>query len=85
MENKNQPAFPFTWTDREGQTCAEAGLTKREYFAGLIMQSLINSQGLVKPQVDQYGRFIQTEVEKFAKLTLVFTDELLKQLEDGKQ
>lgn len=42
--NDGGPAFPLTWQDESqdhlGQMI-EAGLTKREYFAGLAMQALI--------------------------------------------
>lgn len=37
MENSNKPAFSLT----DGQTFANDGLTKREYFAGLAMQGIL--------------------------------------------
>jgi hypothetical protein len=45
MENSNQSAFPVTKEilDLAGSGTNPFGLTKREYFAGLAMQSVITS------------------------------------------
>lgn len=37
---KNVPAFPFAWHDVSQYQYTEAGLTKRELFAALILQGM---------------------------------------------
>lgn len=69
MENKNQPANQATIHQLKGneiETVTFPGLSKREYFAGLAMQGLINNVNSDK--------FIAEAAVKLA-------DELLKQLE----
>lgn len=69
MENKNQPVSPATIHKVKGEeveTVSFPGLSKREYFAGLAMQGLINNVNSDK--------FIAEAAVKLA-------DELLKQLE----
>lgn len=40
MNNAEQSAYPFT-SSCDGYTVGYSGLTKREYFAGLMMQALV--------------------------------------------
>jgi hypothetical protein len=42
MENGKQPIAPQTYT-RDGYNIRLEGLTKREYFAGLAMQSCLSN------------------------------------------
>ena len=39
MKNSDMPAMPHTEYDKDGNL--PAGLTKREYFSGLAMQSIL--------------------------------------------
>lgn len=69
MENKDQPANPATIHKAKGdevETVSFPGLSKREYFAGLALQGLINNVNSDK--------FIAESAVKLA-------EELLKQLE----
>lgn len=75
MENKDQPAFAFEWDGvgedgNVGHFIAN-GLTKREYFAGLAMQSLIPIWVTGKDK----------NLEIVAEQSIKLADELLKQLE----
>ena len=65
MENGKQKAHPFI--NKNGD--AEQGLTKREYFAGLAMQGLVD-------------RHINYEV--IAEHAVEYADALLKELERTK-
>lgn len=72
MNNGKQQAFPSTRKYIDGNTEViniQFGLTKREYFAGLIMQGLIAKEGV----------FIDTDIS--SKKAIEVADELLKQLE----
>lgn len=79
MENKNQPANPATIHKVKGEeveTVSFPGLSKREYFAGLAMQGMITR---IKNEVK-----IETISEipnNVAQWSILFADELLKQLE----
>jgi hypothetical protein len=65
MNNGQQPAFHQT-TDCTGNM---KGLTKREYFAAIALQGVITlANGTESPA-------------EMVKLSIVLTDELLKQLE----
>jgi hypothetical protein len=75
MKNSDLPANPIYYKDRDGQDCLEAGLTKREYFAGLAMQGLMNRQ--FPPAAEMNGKPF---VEWVAQLSCEMADELLKQL-----
>lgn len=55
--------------------CVEIGLTKREYFAGLAMQSLA---GLERQSSESHSKDVASRV---AIQAVFFADELLKQLE----
>ncbi len=71
MENKYLPAFPTQNSDRG----IEKGLTKREYFAGLAMQSMLSCG---------YSEFNTTNEKRIAEIAISQADELLKQLNNGK-
>lgn len=68
-QNKNQPVFP-DFTDREN---CKAGLTKREYFAGLAMQGYVAS---MNP-----GMFKESDAEMVGEQSKMLADGLLKALE----
>lgn len=73
MENSKRSAFTLSGTTLDKQF----GLTKREYFAGLAMQSFISTQ-CPDPR---HGHI---NYEEMAKKSVLASDELLKALEDGK-
>lgn len=78
MENKNQPASPATIHKVKGEeveTVSFPGLSKREHFAGLAMQSLA---GLERQSSESHSKDVASRV---AIQALFFADELLKQLE----
>lgn len=74
IENKNQPAFPVLELKQLGDKmlldCAAAGLSKREYFAGLAMQGLVSNPDI---------KFSST-AENFAKYSVEIADALLAEL-----
>lgn len=79
MENKNQPSNPHTVVVKSDgvsgspiETIEYLGLTKREYFAGLAMQSMAN-------QWDQND----STIKECARRSIKIADELLKQLENA--
>ena len=39
---ENPPAFPFTWVSNDG-TCAESGMTLRDYFAAQVLPTVYNN------------------------------------------
>jgi hypothetical protein len=71
MKNKDLPANPIYYKDRDGQDCLETGLTKREYFAGLAMQGILAR--------DKYP-LSEGEMNAIAELSTYMADQLLKQL-----
>lgn len=69
MSNENQPAFPvFLQEGLSYNSHVDAGVSKREYFAGLAMQGLLAS-----------GRTDNVE-----QAAVLFADHLLKELENSK-
>ena len=78
MENKNnEAAFPREWSsskqnkDAPNQySVAQKGLTKREYFAGIAMNSY--KYWILNPS--------KKEIENYAELCVQVADEILKQL-----
>ena len=79
MKNANQPAAPLSVTDAQlalltanGAQVDIAGLTKREYFAGLAMQALAGSAA-------EYTRFSEMAAD-----AVVIADALLAELERTK-
>jgi hypothetical protein len=67
MENGKQPAFQSSMSD---MTTFHYGLTKREYFAGLVMQALLSSPHL---ETDDH--------EIISKDAVRYADALLKELD----
>ena len=77
MKNGQQSAFPLTY--KQGvPTEVETGLTKREYFAAIAMQGMLSNPNLGILHEGQ--RYIDQIL--LAKSSIVFADELLKQLGD---
>jgi hypothetical protein len=85
IDNKDTPAFPtITWEQLNNGTFVQvtesAGLTKREYFAGLAMQGLLSCI--------EMQRWLQTDPrytgQNFAKVVAInateFADALIEQL-----
>jgi hypothetical protein len=68
MENGNQPAYP---QKKEFIDVDETGLTKREYFAAMAMQGI-----LANASWNDGGN-----PKHVSESSVVFADELLKQLE----
>ena len=58
MRDEHDFAFPQHWTDNDGNGGGYFGLTKREYFAGLAMQGVIQQCAGDRPPAgmsrDQY-------------------------------
>ena len=69
MENERQSAFPITIEDNGNASVTHLGLTKREYFAAMVMQGL-----MACPNVTGSAYIIAQESVEHA-------DELLKALE----
>ena len=70
MEKGNQLIHSFNHS--EGYQGNFDGLTKREYFAGLAMQGLLSRN----------IKMFEPSPEELCLLSVKFSDELLKQLED---
>jgi phytoene dehydrogenase-like protein len=73
--NSEEPVFPFiSQVARGSQDDREfAGLTKREYFAGLFLQGHIAHRGISVPEANISNK-------NTVKMALDLADELLKQL-----
>ena len=69
MENKDRPVNPIT----DETTISQMGLTKREYFAGLALQSFIIAKG-------KYGLYDESRTH-LCQDSVKIADELLNQLE----
>lgn len=67
MKNSEKQVYPL---QNHNGTILQAGLTKREYFAGLAMQGIINQTGIFN------------STEDVCKKSVRIADELLKQLEN---
>ena len=84
MNNSKIPAFPYDLSSFNGLNSdqitdalkAAGGLTKREYFAGLAMQSILVS-------FDTHLRAVHSDHHKVvcAEKSIAFADALLKELE----
>lgn len=96
MKNSEQPAFPKLQEQELNQNSAShgsfktiGGLTKREYFAGKVVNGLLASENEESYFAPTYklnkdltkGEIIESRAEKIANETIRITDELLKQLE----
>lgn len=76
MENSKKSAYPLGVHTSN----ANAGLTKREYFAAMAMQGLLANPRLSDLQTME--RFNgKTVGESLAIISIEYADELLKQLE----
>ena len=91
MKNSDTPAAPlsgnayqdFAAYDETSNTSYNPqcqGLTKREHFAGLAMQNLLNS---FNPY--EQGDFDSSDFKETAKLSVGLADALLKELESKEQ
>ena len=81
MKNSEQPIHPFEVKckcDKTTMMVKNAGLTKREYFAGLAMQGLI-----ANGQMSEHLIFWKSE--ESAKISVFFADALLAELEKPQQ
>lgn len=91
MNNASKPAKPITWTEKQmvsptglmqDVARVEFGLTKREYFAGLVIQGLLSNK---PPHIDRtnYGAGVEQtrkNIKEFVEHGINIADELLKQL-----
>lgn len=78
MKNADKPINPVLTQSPSLQNETSLGLTKREYFAGLAMQGMLaNPNGVM----NKNGDWVRSPSD-FAKHAILFTDELLEQLED---
>lgn len=70
MENKDQPAYP---NPGGAELYAAAGLTKRELIAAMAMQGIVSALA-ASPK-------IITDRVEVAKISIMYADELLTQLQ----
>lgn len=90
MSKANEPAFPEIRTTETpsrffeavyGNVSSSGGLTKREYFAAMAMQSLINNPVLERRMLNQ------SKAEQFeamvARSAMFYADALIAELEKG--
>lgn len=73
----NELAFPML--DPSGGGYTQYGLTKREYFAAMAMQALIQHYGLPKRIDNEFSN--PDELDSLLTGCTKIADELLKQLE----
>ena len=67
MENGKQEAFGFAAQLNNGESIYSAGLTKREYFAAMAMQGLVDrhiSYEVVAEHAVKYGDALLKELDK---------------------
>lgn len=76
MENGNYPAFPGMYENRDNSIAYEPGLTKREYFAAIAMQGMINGDS-VPPDIAGED----WDMQKMAEYSIKAADALLEELE----
>ena len=69
MKNADKPINPVLTQSPSLQNETSLGLTKREYFAGLAMQGLLNNTAFT--------------VKFIASMSVQIAEELLKQLENS--
>jgi len=91
MKNADKPINPVLTQSPSLQNDTSLGLTKREYLAGLAMQSLINVTGIKKETlISKIRRFLGLNewsvnhgfnFQNISKSSIEIADELLKQLE----
>lgn len=88
MENSKTPAFPHMVIETDaidGSTIRNIeydGLTKREYFAGLVLQGLLANQNTAHQINIAFGKVDSNKANIIVTNTAInIADELLKQLE----
>ena len=72
---KNEPAFPLKKDGPGGYEEKWYGLTKREYFAAMVMQGLLDKVDI--------ERFIERDVGHVARTAVYTADALIAELEKG--
>lgn len=77
MNNSEEQVFPVIKTIHTSEY--KAGLTKREYFAGLAMQAILSTLDKWK---DEGGK--QLNADDVSKLAITASDSLLEKLEENK-
>lgn len=81
MKNGENLIHSFNHTaDMEGNF---KGLTKREYFAGLAMQAILSNPDMLRGKIHNEENNGKTLSEVVIKDCLIYTDELLKQLDQS--
>lgn len=80
-ENTKHAAFPLYVTGEQQQAddLLNTGLTKREYFAAMAMQALVNAY----PPKLNISENSWTNIDIISTASIKLADELLKQLTDG--
>jgi hypothetical protein len=76
MNNGNNPISPIV--SAEGWLCC-TGLTKREYFAAMAMQGLVNQQAPIDRVINEDKRILTI---KIAEAAVILADATLKKLEE---
>jgi hypothetical protein len=78
MKNSEKTAYPIV-----GSAFSDSykGLTKREYFAGLAMQAILSNPDMLRGKINNQENNGKTLAEVVINDCLIYTDELLKQLE----
>jgi hypothetical protein len=76
MSNANKPASPVKPEIIQGNHQVHLGLTKREHFAGLALNIVLN-----KFDPYEYGEFDSSNYEVSVKHAVGIADALLKELE----
>lgn len=73
--NKNKTAFPYVFTNLNGETEIDTGMTLRDYFASSAMQGIIASTEGIGLEINE--RHIEIVVIK----AYMYADTMLKQRE----
>lgn len=82
MSNADKPAYPIhggNTGDDPRNKILSGGLTKREYFAAMAMQGLVNREGWAERFNNENGD--SSLMDTLAIASVRMADELLKQLE----
>jgi hypothetical protein len=82
--NGNEPAFPIPASDLTGSYDAAQGLTKREHFAAMAMQSMCAGPG-AEMVASRDGRYDETNWKEIVAMNAVeFADALIAELNRSK-
>lgn len=68
--DKNKTAFPYVFTNLNGETEMDTGMTLRDYFANSAMQGMLSAR-----------MFSPSDVEVYAEQSYKLADEMLKERE----